>query len=468
MDVLIVPYNVHALAKIATDGILNSLLAGIALALLAWAVTRVFDRQGSTTRFAVWFSALVAIAILPCVVQFGASRGATLSSASRGVWTLPESFALYLFVAWIAGASFGLLRVALSLRRLRQLRSSATPVDLSQVSPTLRANLAEIQTHRRVTLCSSKTVRVPAAIGYFRPMVVFPDWTLAEIPPAELEAILLHELAHLRRWDDWTNLAQKIVKAILFFHPAVWFVERRLSIEREMACDDAVLASNFSPRAYAESLVGLAEKSFLRRGVQLAQAAVGHVQQLKTRIAEIMRKDRPGNGRIRIPVFVVMAVATSFSVYSVSRAPQLFAFSSEPPQIAASRSDYQPAPRAAVAEAQLVKASFADNRQPMSPTIRAATATRRPTAARRASTPPIAIAQKQLQQRFFEDEIAAPPMMVLSDFVPAQNSARPSAVLVVVQGEQFGINGPVFWRLTVFQLSPRQPHVTTGGIPRKT
>ena len=123
-------------------------------------------------------------------------------------------------------------------------------------------------------------------------MVVFPTWALSEIPTAELNAILLHELAHLRRYDDWTNLAQKLVKAILFFHPAVWFIESRLTLEREMACDDAVLAASYSPRAYAESLVGLAEKSFLRRGIQLAQAAVSHVQQLKLRLAEILRRDQ--------------------------------------------------------------------------------------------------------------------------------------------------------------------------------
>ncbi len=126
----------------------------------------------------------------------------------------------------------------------------------------------------------------------FVPSLPFPAWALQEIPADELQAICLHELAHLRRWDDWTNLAQKILKAIFFFHPAVWFIENRLSLEREMACDDAVLAANFSPRVYAESLLGLAEKSFLRRGIELAQAAVGQVWQLKLRIVEILRRDR--------------------------------------------------------------------------------------------------------------------------------------------------------------------------------
>ena len=80
-----------------------------------------------------------------------------------------------------------------------RLRATCTPVDLNQIDPSLRTILAEAQKHRRVTLCSSDAVRVPAAIGYFRPIVVFPAWALQEIPTTELNAILLHELAHLRR-----------------------------------------------------------------------------------------------------------------------------------------------------------------------------------------------------------------------------------------------------------------------------
>ena len=92
----------------------------------------------------------------------------------------------------------------------------------------LRARLNEIQSRRSVTLCISDAVRVPAAIGYFRPMVVFPSWALAEIPPQNWTRFCCMSWRILRRYDDWTNLAQKLLKAILFFHPAVWFIESRL------------------------------------------------------------------------------------------------------------------------------------------------------------------------------------------------------------------------------------------------
>ena len=87
--------------------------------------------------------------------------------------------------------------------------------------------------------------------------------------------------AHSGNSTDWTNLAQKLVRTVFFFHPAVWWIERRLSLEREMACDEAVLAETENPRAYAECLVSLAEKSFVRRGLALAQAVVGRARRFR-------------------------------------------------------------------------------------------------------------------------------------------------------------------------------------------
>jgi len=99
------------------------------------------------------------------------------------------------------------------------------------------------------------------ATGFFRPMIVIPAWALGELSTEELKVVLLHEAAHLERWDDWTNLTQKVLRALFFFHPVVWWLESKLALEREMACDDLVVAATSSPRAYAECLVSLAEKS---------------------------------------------------------------------------------------------------------------------------------------------------------------------------------------------------------------
>jgi len=464
---LTVPYNLHILAEIAIGGLLNSLLAGVVIALVAWAMTHLFGRHGSGTRFAVWFSALVAIAILPWAGHLALVGTYSVGSAQPSAVTLSSSLASYLFAAWIVGAAFGLLRVGLSLYRLRQLRSSCTVIQPNQLSSELRTILAAGQARRRVTLCSSDAVRVPAAIGYFRPVVVFPTWMLQEIPASELEAILLHEMAHLRRWDDWTNLAQKIVKAVFFFHPAVWFIESRLSVEREMACDHAVLAANFSPRAYAGSLISLAEKSFLRRGVELAQAAVSHVQQLKVRIVEILRNDRQGGGCVWKPAVAVMAIAGIFGMYSVSSGPHLFAFSSDGMQLPSAVSNAGADSLPTAARFRPVNLGYVDQIQNPDLATHIAHTPRVRTTRRIAPTPHMAFLQRSAPQQFVEEEIVAPPMMVLSNFAPTQKAEVPVALLVVMQGEQFGVDGPVFWRLTIVHLTQSQQLAINGGIPKQ-
>ena len=139
------------------------------------------------------------------------------------------------------------------------LRRSCVPVQPEAIPAEVRQTLSS-QNRRGATLCSSGLARVPAALGFFKPLVVIPSWALRDFSSTELHAVVLHELAHLDRWDDWSNLAQKVLRGLFFFHPAMWWIDTRLSLEREMACDDLVLARTANPRQYAECLVSLAEK----------------------------------------------------------------------------------------------------------------------------------------------------------------------------------------------------------------
>ena len=184
---------------------------------------------------------MLGIAALPLFGNWAAS-GTELTKRSE--ITLPASWALYVFAAWALMAFVGLLRVGVGFWHLQRLRKSCVPVDLAALDPLLQKTLAEFDSPRAVTLCVSDQLRVPTAIGFTKPLVVIPSWTMQELSTLELNAILLHELAHLRRRDDWTNLIQKIVGALLFFHPAVWWIEKKLALEREMACDDLVLAED--------------------------------------------------------------------------------------------------------------------------------------------------------------------------------------------------------------------------------
>jgi hypothetical protein len=172
-------------------------------------------------------------------------------------------------------------------------------------------------------------VVVPTAIGFFRPAIVFPAWLLPQLSAGEIKVILLHELAHLRRWDDWTNLAQKIVRAVFFFHPAVWWIENRLTLEREMACDDMVLAQTSSPRDYASSLISFAEKLHNARGLTLAQALVSRMRHVSLRVSQILDARRSSRAGLWKPVLGVSAGVLALVLTAAPYAPRFVAFENQ-------------------------------------------------------------------------------------------------------------------------------------------
>ncbi len=358
----------QTMAQISVERILNALPAGFLIALFVWALLRVLRKQNSGTRFAVWFLALLTVAALPVLGGFGAGPGqghalmtsrmsAPVSGSLRPAIAIPGRWALFVFLAWAVGVGVAMARLATGLWHLRRLRRSCTPVVAADLDPVVRKTVEAIgasgsvesslverrasspvpphsqpsdgrgrlSLHRSkpVTVATSECVRVPAAIGFWKRTIVLPAWALRELPPEDLNVILLHEFAHLRRGDDWTNLIQKIVRALFFFHPAVWWIENRLSVEREMACDDAVLAETANPHGYATCLVSLLEKSLAHRGWSMAQAAVDRAREASLRLAQILDTKRPVATRVWKPALGMVA---AFSVVCLAHAPQFVGF----------------------------------------------------------------------------------------------------------------------------------------------
>jgi len=326
----------QVVAQIFADRMLNSILGGTVVAGFAWVLLRALARQNSGTRFAVWFSTMVAVAALPFVGSIGFGGVGTLASGTHSAFLLPGSWAIDIFGIWVVLASVGLVKVAFGFWQLRRLRYDCTVLEPSSLDPLLRNTLNEFGSSRRVAIVTSDRVRVPAALGFVKPAIVLPGWALRELSPVELNAVLLHELAHLRRWDDWTNLAQEILKAIFFFHPAFWWIGHGLSLEREMACDDFVLAGTSNPQAYAQCLVLVAEKSFLRRGLALAQAVAGRIEQTSQRLIRILDVDRPAATKVSKPALGLVAAFSAICVMSLPYAPRLVAFEARTPGFSAS------------------------------------------------------------------------------------------------------------------------------------
>ncbi len=326
--------SMDSLARAMAGQLPNFLAAGVLVFLFGLAFSYWFRRESPARRFAIWFWGLLAMAAIPLLAIAGAFVGTgapALAKASAAV-SLPSSWALYLFFGWMTIAGIALTRVGLGLRHVYLLRRHCVAVDVGDLPPEPQAILARFQATRSVAILLSEEIQSPTALGLFGAAVVLPKWILQELTNSELEQVLLHELAHLRRYDDWSNLTQKIVKALFFFHPAVWWMENKLSLEREMACDEAVLEATRNPRAYAQCLATLAEKSFMRRSMILAQAAVSRIGQTSQRVARILRSERPQSRRtwkIALPSFATVLV---LSVASASRMPELVVFQNSAPK----------------------------------------------------------------------------------------------------------------------------------------
>ena len=335
---MIMPLAVQAIAKSVVAGLLISIAAGIPLAAFTAMMLKVTGRQNSSTRFATWYATLLTIALLPLAAQMRLSGPTSFNRVPvHALITVPSSWTTIALALWGVFALAGLLRVAIGLFRVLRLRRNCALVDASTLDPILQGTLAEMNPGRRTLLCVSDELRVPTALGFFNPRVILPTWVLQELSPAQIRPLLLHELAHVRRWDDWSNLLQKLLQAVFFFHPAVWWVEKRISLEREMACDDAVLAHTANPIAYADCLLSVAEKSFLRRGFSLAQAAVSRMRQTSVRIAEILDSKRRGSIATWNAASLLLTAPLVLSFVVLAHSGSLVAFQDQGPSTSNSK-----------------------------------------------------------------------------------------------------------------------------------
>ena len=303
--------------------VLNSIPVGLGIAGLAWLGLRTFHRQGSGVRFAIWFITLVGIAAVPFVPTLQSST--CTISLNTGL-TLPAAWAVAIMGVWGAALVLMAARFGFGIWNLWNLKREASPVEVSELPIAAQQALVEFRADRQVKVCRSTRVRVPTAIGFWKPTVLLPHWALRDLSDRDLTAVLLHELAHLRRRDDWTNLAGKLLGAVFFFHPAVWFVQRRLELEREMACDELVLDKTGNRHAYAECLVSLAEKTFARRSVSMAQAIIGHAKSTALRLARILAPDEAPTSRSYAGAVTFASGALALCLVLASGTPKLIAF----------------------------------------------------------------------------------------------------------------------------------------------
>ncbi|QSQ22667.1 M56 family metallopeptidase [Pyxidicoccus parkwayensis] len=191
------------------------------------------------------------------------AEGSLPGPASRATTPAPSSFVMrWPFVVgslWFVGACVALLRLALDWRRTtRRLVRPATPASSSLRQTT--SHVAErLGMRRRVKVLESAFAPSPMVLGVVRPVLVLPRGVGERLTPAQLEAVLAHELTHVRRHDPFVNFAQCLVEVLFFFHPAARWLSGQVRLEREHCCDDAAVGFCGNARVYSSALLGLEE-----------------------------------------------------------------------------------------------------------------------------------------------------------------------------------------------------------------
>jgi uncharacterized protein (TIGR03067 family) len=193
-------------------------------------------------------------------------------AGSRWQWAVP-----YLTVVYLLGVVLLLSRLLLGLHGGRRLRRQAQIIDEPKILSGIARSARRLGLQFTPTVLYCKQVAIPTVVGLFRPAILLPLSLTSGLSPDQVEAILTHELAHVRRYDHVVNILQRVIESLLFFHPAVWWVSHRIRVERENCCDDIVVILGTEPLRYAASLVDIAERGQANRpSLQLETVAALH------------------------------------------------------------------------------------------------------------------------------------------------------------------------------------------------
>jgi beta-lactamase regulating signal transducer with metallopeptidase domain/uncharacterized protein YoxC len=311
--------------------LLHFIWQGALIGLLAAVVLNALHNARPQARYAVACLALLACLLAPLATLLSllapdllaADFGSAFAMASRdeaasGDGALSaftptraqvHAYLPAIVATWAAGSCLLSLRIALGLAWVRRLRNAPQAAAQSAWQVRLDAMAAHFQLRRGVALRLVDPLESPVSAGWWRPVVLLPAVLLTRMPTDLIEALLAHELAHIRRHDYLVNLLQNAIEALLFYHPVVWWLSHRIRVEREQVADQLATELACAPRKLALALSELAD---LRRtapgpALRILQAADGN--QLMPRIQQLLcptRRAQPG-ARIVFPLLGLVA-----------------------------------------------------------------------------------------------------------------------------------------------------------------
>jgi TonB family protein len=238
--------------------------------------------RSATGRHNCALATLAMMALAPVATFLSIHDFATGGAGIAGLPVATPFWMNWLVVLWLTGIAVLSLRAMIGWHLARSLGRRDTldlPAALLRRCQNLQRRLAVAWPIR---FALSRRIDAPMVIGWLRPVVLIPLSALAGLAPAQLDALILHELAHIRRFDTVINILLTAVETILFYHPAVWWVSRQVRIEREHCCDDLAVSACGDAAMYVEALTAL--KPW--KAADMALAANGG--RLKDRVARLL------------------------------------------------------------------------------------------------------------------------------------------------------------------------------------
>jgi len=315
--------------------LVHFLWQGIAVGVIYIGVRQMLRRQSPATRYHLAMSTLAVMAILPIITYIHLTNTITGIAADEhlhslsAVLTLGEkqdtttAFSLidrlqnllqplipWTVPFWLLGVCAAMVRVIRGWRHAHQLRETATFIPLQEWHAVVNSLCSLFGINKIVRLAVSTNVSVPSVVGWLKPIILIPPSTIAGLTPLQLELILAHELAHIRRQDYLWNLMQLAVETLLFYHPVVRWVSHQGRLEREQCCDDMVVEKQGNAVEYARALTELESLRHPRSALLLG----ANGGQVLVRIHRLLGQSVPDGPIFWLPLLLVAGFLVSASI----------------------------------------------------------------------------------------------------------------------------------------------------------
>ena len=256
----------NSIAPALTSALLDFVWQGLAVASLLWIALGLMRRCSADARYLVSCAALAVLALLPVLTMVLLHSNPPLRTASSAA-QVPIRIALispntsidwqsWMLLLWLAGVLMFSMRLGWGYLQVAALRRRGIAADTA-LRATVSGLARRMGISHSVQILTASLPDGPRVIGWIRPVILIPAATIAGLTPEQLEMVLAHELAHIRRFDYLVNLGQMLVETLLFYHPAVWWVSGRIRHERELCCDDMAVRECGNPISYARALTAL-------------------------------------------------------------------------------------------------------------------------------------------------------------------------------------------------------------------